>query len=147
VNNFGWEQALQMKVLIPGLLSSLMLLGSYPITQVYQHEEDGKRGDRTISLMLGIRGTFYFTVAVFTLATAAFFAYFSMYQQTKYGLAYLLFLSPVLIFFGGWFFGVLKDEKKANHSNTMRMNFIASTCLNAFFVYLFMEVSQIGQLF
>jgi len=147
VNNFGWEQALQPKVLIPGLLSSLMLAGSYPITQVYQHEEDGKRGDRTISLLLGIRGTFYFTMAVFTLATAAFFMYFSMYQQTKYGFAYLLFLSPVLVFFNGWFFSVLRDARKANHTNTMRMNFIASTCLNAFFVYLFLEVSHISQLF
>ena len=30
---------------------------AYPMTQIFQHEED-KRGDETLSLKLGIKGTF-----------------------------------------------------------------------------------------
>lgn len=38
----------ELKVILVGLLSSALLLGSYPMTQIYQHEEDTKRGDKTI---------------------------------------------------------------------------------------------------
>ncbi|MGB3075605.1 MAG: UbiA family prenyltransferase, partial [Chitinophagales bacterium] len=48
-----------------GIVSSFFLLGSYPMTQIYQHEEDAKHGDVTLSRMLGIHGTFVFTGIVF----------------------------------------------------------------------------------
>ncbi|MTI31932.1 UbiA family prenyltransferase, partial [Xanthovirga aplysinae] len=48
-------------VLIPAFLSSFLLWASYPLTQVYQHAEDARRGDQTLSLWLGIRKTFYFS--------------------------------------------------------------------------------------
>ncbi|NJL14517.1 MAG: UbiA family prenyltransferase, partial [Microscillaceae bacterium] len=57
-------------------LSTLMFWGSYPMTQVYQHQEDARRGDRTISRLLGIRGTFLFTLTVFGLAVLAYTVYF-----------------------------------------------------------------------
>src|SRR5688572_14873419 len=60
VNKYDFENLTKASIIIPGLLSSLLLLGTYPMTQIYQHEEDAKRGDRTFSMMLGIRGTFYF---------------------------------------------------------------------------------------
>src|SRR5689334_18599066 len=40
VNHFDIGQLMQAKVLLPGALTSVMLLGNYPMTQVYQHEED-----------------------------------------------------------------------------------------------------------
>ncbi|RZK46863.1 MAG: prenyltransferase, partial [Hymenobacter sp.] len=46
--------------LLLALVSTLFLCGSYPLTQIYQHQEDARRGDRTLSLRLGIRGTFGF---------------------------------------------------------------------------------------
>lgn len=147
LNNFGLEVALQPKVVIPGLLTTLMLVGNYPITQVYQHEEDAKRGDKTVSMLLGVRGTFYFTMGVFALATIAFIFYFNSYQDSVYAYPYLAFLSPVLLFFGYWFLKVLQNEGNADHSRTMLMNFIAATCLNAFFIYLFLKVSHVMQVF
>ncbi|MEO1450287.1 MAG: UbiA family prenyltransferase, partial [Bacteroidota bacterium] len=62
-------------VQFPALLTTMMLLGSYPMTQVYQHEEDGERGDQTISLRLGILGTFHFTAMAFSLSSAGFVWY------------------------------------------------------------------------
>src|SRR5206468_3862777 len=53
--------------LILALVSSLFLCGSYPLTQVYQHKEDRKRGDETLSLKLGLRGTFLFSAISLTL--------------------------------------------------------------------------------
>ena len=60
------------------MASSLLIGGFYPLTQIYQHEEDIKDGVKTISYKLGYRGTFIFTgiiyvLAFFTLGFAIFF--------------------------------------------------------------------------
>ena len=38
-------------------VASLLIGGSYPLTQIYQHSEDRHRGDYTISYRFGIMGT------------------------------------------------------------------------------------------
>jgi 1,4-dihydroxy-2-naphthoate octaprenyltransferase len=147
INDFGIENLMNARILIPATLSSIILLGTYPMTQVYQHEEDAKRGDRTISLMLGIRGTFMFVLVIFTLAAAGYVWYFYSFYELRYGLVFLMSLSPVVVFFLVWFFLVLKNPAKANFSNTMWLNFLSALCLNGFFVWFFVETSHIGQLF
>jgi len=143
LNNFDLETILKPHVITPALLTTIMLLGNYPMTQVYQHEEDGKRGDRTLSLRLGIRGTFYFTALVFGLAVAGFFFYFSHYYKVSYAWQFLIALSPTLLFFSYWFSRVLKNESAANYSHTMWLNLISSTSLNIFFVWFFLDSSNI----
>jgi 1,4-dihydroxy-2-naphthoate octaprenyltransferase len=148
LNRFPLENALKSTVLIPGLLSTAQLLGTYPITQVYQHEEDGKRGDHTFSRMLGVRGTFWFVGGVFTLATAGFIAYFYFfYPGQGYEFIFLAALSPVVLFFLAWCWRVWQDESRANYASTMWLNFISATCLNAFFIYLLLDSTQLIQLF
>ncbi len=147
INNYGLENLLQAKVLAPALLSSAMLLGSYPMTQVYQHDEDAAHGDMTISRMLGIKGTFIFVLIVFTLASAGYVWYFISYYQTSIALIFLMCMIPVVLFFLFWFYRVMKDEKNANHTNTMWLNFISACCLNIFFVYLWLDISQVLQTF
>jgi 1,4-dihydroxy-2-naphthoate octaprenyltransferase len=120
-----------------GILTSIMLWGNYPMTQIYQHEEDSKHGDHTLSLLLGIRGTFYFVQAVFLIATIGFVHYFRTFFKIEYGYIFLLTLSPVIVFFMIWFFRVWKDEAKADYQSTMNLNLISSTCLNGFFIYFF----------
>ena len=55
-------------------LASLALAGFYPITQIYQHTEDAKRGDKSMSMLLGVKGTIYFSSGVLTLCGALFAA-------------------------------------------------------------------------
>jgi 1,4-dihydroxy-2-naphthoate octaprenyltransferase len=145
INNFGVENLLKVKVLIPAALTSVMLWGNYPMTQIYQHEEDAKHGDRTLSIRLGIRGTFFFVQTVFGMATIGFIFYFNSFYSNHYSFAFLIALAPVLLFFSSWFYQVWRDEAKANYSNTMRLNFISAICLNAFFIYFFFSVSHLGQ--
>jgi len=134
VNQFAIEQLMEKTVLLPAFLSSLMLFGSYPMTQVYQHEEDSKRGDKTMSLLLGIRGTFIYTISIFCLATAGFVYFYYTYFSTLSAIAFLIALSPVLLFFFSWFLKVLKNEREANFKNTMRLNMISAVCLNVFYI-------------
>jgi 1,4-dihydroxy-2-naphthoate octaprenyltransferase len=145
VNNFDLTSALKPGVLIPGMLTSIMLWANYPMTQVYQHEEDSKRGDRTFSILLGIRGTFYFAAFFFSLTIAGFCAYFYAFSDPRYVLIFLAALSPVLLFFLIWFANVLKDERQADYKKTMWLNFISATCLTIFFIYLFLDTTQVIQ--
>ncbi len=145
INALGISALTKPQVLFAGILTSLMLWGNYPMTQVYQHEEDAKRGDNTLSLTLGVRGTFIFTAIVFTMASAAFVWFFVTYYQAKYAIAFVGALAPVLIYFAIWFSAVHKDDSKANYSRTMLLNLISSLCLNAFFIYLFLDSSQVIQ--
>jgi len=133
LNRLTFSELLQEEIIYPAILSTAMLMGSYPMTQVYQHEEDAKRGDLTLSRMLGIRGTFIFTMLVFALAMAGFSAYFTTYFSVKLVIWLNIALLPVLIFFLTWFYKVWKDENKANFSNTMRLNIISASCFNLFF--------------
>lgn len=134
VHDVGLGQALRPEVLLPAALSTLMLWGSYPMTQIYQHEEDAKRGDYTLSYRLGIVGTFHFTAVAFSLATAGFFLYYYAYHGLTQAAVYLVFLLPVLLFFFSWYFKVRKSPEQANFRSTMRLNLISGLCLNLFFL-------------
>ena len=107
------------------------------MTQIYQHEEDRKRGDKTISRLLGIRGTFYFVGIVFTAVTAAFCWYFIEFKSIGWAMAFVAIMLPVVVYFMIWFALVYKRESAADYSHTMWLNFISATCLNMFFLALF----------
>lgn len=126
----GWE------VYTPALLSSALLWGSYPMTQVYQHEEDAKRGDKTLSYKLGITGTFLFTGIIFSICSGLYFWYFLSYFDMRMAWAFLIFLAPVVIYFTVWSFQIVGDESAANYSGTMRLNTVSAVCLNSFFLLL-----------
>lgn len=136
INGYSWDEISSLTIQFPALLSSLILWGSYPMTQIYQHDEDKKRGDITISIKLGIKGTFHFTAVAFFFATLCYLLYFYEYYSISHCIAYILCLSPVLIFFGYWYIISLKSIIAVNYSNTKWLNIISSTMLNIFFLIL-----------
>ena len=147
INKYSMENVFKLHVLVPGVLSTVMLWANYPMTQIYQHEEDEKHGDVTLSRKLGIRGTFYFVSAVFSLVTFGFVLYFHFFFETKYAWTFLAALFPVVAYFFIWFYQVYQDQKKADFSHTMWLNFISATALNVYFLYLFLDSTHVGQTF
>jgi 1,4-dihydroxy-2-naphthoate octaprenyltransferase len=147
INNFELENVMNARVLIPASLSTILLLGTYPMTQIYQHEEDAARGDRTLSLLLGIKGTFIFVLTIFTCAAIGYVWYFYSYYELHYGIVFLTALMPVSIFFLIWFSRVIKNPSKANFANTMWLNFLSALCLNGFFIWFFIQNSHVDQIF
>lgn len=120
-------------VLGGAFLSSWMLLGSYPMTQVYQHREDARRGDLTLSRVLGIRGTFGFTLIVFGAAGIAYFLYFWHFFNLRSAVFYQVALLPVILYFLSWMQRVWKDSEEANFRSAMRLNWLSAGALNLFF--------------
>jgi len=123
----------QPRILLAALLCTLNVLAIYPITQVYQHAEDARRGDLTLSRLLGVRGTFVCALAVFTCSIAGFYVYF-WGQQPFYWL--LGFLLPAMVFFLIWYRHVHQDSSRADFRSTMRMVTLAGIGLNGFFLTL-----------
>lgn len=126
-------------VYYPGLLCSFLLLGSYPMTQVYQHVEDAKRGDMTISRLLGIKGTFVWTAVVFMIGTALMVDYFQNRYDFLTAILFPLFLAPVLIYFLVWAYKVFNDPAKADWKSTMQLNKLSAICFIGYFVFLFIQ--------
>ncbi|MEO9482548.1 MAG: UbiA family prenyltransferase [Ekhidna sp.] len=139
INDIPLSETGMWSIQFPGILSTLLLLGSYPMTQIYQHDEDAKRGDVTISQKLGILGTFHFTALSFMLSSSGFFYYFMSQFSLNSGLLFGAAMSPVLLYFGAWYWRTRKDRDKADFTSTMRLNFISSLMLNAYFVYLWLS--------
>lgn len=134
INDTSLAEVLEPRIWIAALLTSLMLWGSYPMTQIYQHEEDTKRGDQTLSYKLGIRRTFYFTAVCFFIASVGFVWYYKTFYAWEYSIVFVVFLLPVLFYFGQWYRRVYRDEREANYRSTMKLNIISGICLNLFFL-------------
>lgn len=122
--------------IIPMVLSSLLIGALYPLTQIYQHEEDRKDGVTTLSYLLGKRGTFLFSMALFLLATAGMYLLFRQQDDLNFFYLYLLYLLPVVLFFLYWMGRVWKDEAAADFRNSLRMNLLSTLCTIAFFITL-----------
>lgn len=123
--------------------AGLLIGGFYPLTQVYQHDADRRDGVKTISAMLGYRGTFIFTAVIYTLAMSLLaWLFFEKGEQNKFAVLATLML-PVLVYFFRWSAKVWKDVHNADFRNTMRMNLIASCCTNmAFFTLLIWKLFE-----
>ena len=118
------------------IASSLLIGGFYPLTQIYQHEEDYKDGVITISYLLGYKGTFIFTGIVYAFAFITLGWYFYLNSALMNFFILQIFMLPVLVYFFIWFKKVLKNNSEANFKNTMRMNILASVCTNFGFLIL-----------
>lgn len=135
INTLNITEIFTPDILFPATISTVLLGGFYPITQIYQHNEDKKRGDKTLSLLLGIQNTFFFAGMMFLIADLGFLFYFVSYFSIFPFLILQIFLLPVLYFFVQWFRKSLQNVDEVNFQNTMRMNLIASSSLIAYFIF------------
>ncbi len=116
------------------LACSFLIGGVYPLTQVYQHVADKASGDKTISLLLGVRGTFIFSAILFAIANVVLYFHFEEVQRSFQFILFQICLLPVIIYFVQWAIKVWIDEKEASFENTMRMNSISSLAMSGCFI-------------
>ncbi len=119
------------------LICALLIGGFYPLTQIYQHQQDLDDGVATISYKLGYTGTFVFCALVYLLAWIFMAEFFIEIRRVDYLWVIGIFFIPVVVYFIWWYLQVRKDSSAANFRNTMRMNWLAACCTNlAFFILL-----------
>ncbi|MGI4736340.1 MAG: UbiA family prenyltransferase [Janthinobacterium lividum] len=127
-------QLLEPTNLLLSLVSSLFLCGSYPLTQIYQHQEDARRGDRTLSLRLGIRGTLAFAAGGLLAGALTMALAYWQRGELPHLLIFLVATGPVVALFSRWAWLTWHDPTHANYEWTMRMNLVSSVCLSLAFL-------------
>lgn len=120
------------------LISSLLFGGFYPLTQVYQHRQDLNDGVKTISFLLGVRGTFIFNGIMYALAELFLFLYFDGRSELNRFWLLQAFFVPIVAYFIYWWRQVARDEKNASFYYSLRMNLVAATSINAAFILLYL---------
>jgi 1,4-dihydroxy-2-naphthoate octaprenyltransferase len=120
---------------VEAMVASSLLLGSfYPLTQLYQHEADRKDGVRTLSMVLGYRGSFIFTGCLYAIAFVLLAHYFLLTLQLTEFYVLATCMLPVVVYFFAWAVRVWGDVTQANYANSIRMNLLGSICLNLGFI-------------
>ena len=125
--------SLQTFTWLDAIISSLLIGALYPLTQIYQHEEDRKDGVISLSYRLGKQGTFIFSMILFLFATFLLFIRFKEVNQLRYFLLFAIVMLPVLLYFLVWQFQVRKNEAAASFSNSLKMNMISTICTTIYF--------------
>jgi 1,4-dihydroxy-2-naphthoate octaprenyltransferase len=118
------------------VICALLIGGFYPLTQIYQHQQDLADGVKTISYKLGYTGTFVFCAIIYALAWVFMAQYFIAINQINKLWLVSIFFIPVIVYFISWFVRVQKDTAAANFKNTMKMNWLAAVCTNLAFIIL-----------
>ncbi len=130
------HQSIETIPLIGVITACLLIGGFYPITQIYQHDSDKNDQVKTISMLLGKRGTFIFCGILYIIAFGLLFLYFKELQQLFLFFVLQIFFLPVAVYFLTWAVKVWNDPQKADYEHTMKMNWIASTCTSMAFITL-----------
>ena len=123
-------------VLYAGVASSCFIGTIYPLTQIYQHKADQKDGVRTLSMLLGIKGTFIFSALLFLVATC--FVYLS-FSGTNSLINFWLFngiMLPATLYFFFWAWRSFKDSSQVTFKNTMYMLILSALLNNLYFLIL-----------
>jgi len=120
-------------VLVPAGLASLLVGGAYPMTQIFQHAEDARRGDLTLSRHLGVRGTFLFCRAMLGVCLLGFLAYFWTLGRPGHFFLLAAFLIPPALYVESWLARVRRDEQQADYRSAMALNRISAVSLIACF--------------
>ncbi len=120
--------------LIPMIVASLLIGGSYPLTQIYQHDADRRDGITTLSYVLGYRGTFLYAGFLYVMAFVLLAYYFFYNLQTTSFYVFFVAMLPVVVYFTYWAYKTWRNKDYADYKHTMRMNAIASFFTNAAFI-------------
>ena len=126
--------------ILSSLISFLLIGAGYPLSQIYQHQQDQQDNVKTLSMMLGINGTFIFSGILFALLGTLMALYFIYIKNNITDL--MLFgicLSPVTFVFYVWMKKTFTNKDEANFENTMKMNKTGAWAVNIFFVLLILK--------
>jgi 1,4-dihydroxy-2-naphthoate octaprenyltransferase len=114
---------------------SASLIGTiYPITQIYQHEADRKDGVQTLSMLLGVKGTFVYCIALFVLVHVLMLVLAQHLNNLLLFQAFAVAMFPAALYFLNWFRLCIQNPAMANHTRTMQMLALSSVLVNLYFL-------------
>lgn len=121
---------------------TFVMFGIWPIYQIYQHEEDAKNGEFTLSMWMGVEGTMLYVFVVTLLSGVGHLHYFWLYLEQP-GLVAMVFLTVMLpntAYFLVWWGQVLKNSREADFKRTM--TFTRWTCSAGILFYTWLTLRR-----
>jgi 4-hydroxybenzoate polyprenyltransferase len=127
---------------LPAAAVALFTMGLFPVTQVYQHREDLRRGCTSISLRLGVRGTFCLS-SLFATAGILLYCY-RLGAGAGAGRVWMFLLlnAPAAAYLVYWGALAWRDEAKADFRRATTMVAVAATGVNVFALLALFGVSR-----
>lgn len=123
-------------VVFAAIASSFFIATVYPLTQIYQHEADAKDGVKTLSMFLGIKGTFIFSAIMFSIANLFVYLSFCINETMNNFWLFTIVMLPSTVYFLFWALRSFKNVAQVNFKNTMVMLILSSLLNNLFFFIL-----------
>lgn len=121
---------------------ALVTIGFYPITQIYQIEEDITRGDLTFAAWAGPQGTFRFAITVQALAALLLIGVIGQVLGPGQAVAVAVFYGALLAATIQWATHYQSNDVLANFRRVMRINTFTSLGFLSFLVlHLFLRFS------
>ena len=125
--------------IVGALAATLLILSSYPLTQLYQIEEDRARGDRTMAVVWGPRRSFAFALICQVLGGLAMLVV--LYQ--RYGIGDTLLAASALVsqlvMVARWAVRFEQGQVLDNYHRVMRLNTLTTTGLILYLGYRLLE--------
>lgn len=128
----------QVNLRIPSIISTLMVLANFPLTQVYQHKVDKGNGEKSLSMILGKRGTFEFAFIIQGIIIGVFGYHLISTNQSHLFYLYMCFIFPVLAFLFWWAMKVWADATQANFRYAHIYLYIYTTAMMLYFLVVFL---------
>lgn len=126
-------------VIFSAVASSFFIATVYPLTQIYQHEADARDGVKTLSMILGIKGTFIFSALMFAIANLFIYLAFHTGQTIHNFWLFTIVMLPSTAYFLFWTLRSFKNVAQVNFKNTMVMLVLSSSLNNLFFIILLLK--------
>jgi 4-hydroxybenzoate polyprenyltransferase len=108
------------------LAVTLVIVGFYPITQIYQIEEDRSRGDWTLAVWIGPRKTFIFSLILQALAVVLLVAVINQRMGMLAAILVGIFYGGLLVYTFFWGRNFRKENVLSNFRKVMAINGITS---------------------
>lgn len=122
------------------VISYLVIAAGYPLSQIYQHDQDRADGVTTVSMLLGVKGTFIFSGMMFAALGGLMALYFLVIHSDIFsGVLALLLLFPTGVFFVLWMLRCFRNPSSAEYDNTMKMNQLGAISINAAFFIIILK--------
>ncbi len=134
----SWASVLTPIPLLGGTVALLIILGFYPLTQVYQRIEDARRGDITFAVYWGKR-TFDFSMLFIALAALPLIPLLLQLQTP--GLLFLILpgLLGMIAWIARWKSRFADEQIHENYTQLMRLSYLMTAVLLLLFGWQFSQ--------
>jgi 1,4-dihydroxy-2-naphthoate octaprenyltransferase len=117
------RSALSARAFEAALVAAAFTTALYPLTQIYQVDEDRRRGDHTFAVVYGARGCFRFAIAGVLVAGAALADYLNRHFAGTEAAAAGLGAGAVAAYLAAWARRYQPGDLEGNYTRVMRLGY------------------------